>query len=173
LLKEEDIMNLEEIMPLEYWLIALVGLICIIEGIYLILLHRKMKSFQKSYLALQTFLDGSSLDQQLKDYYSEVKNLRADLSGVEKRVSQAESKLRLGVDRAELIRFSAFENMGSDLSFALALLNQEGDGVVLSSINNRDESRVYAKPVVKGESTYHLSKEEQEVISKALKSIRV
>ena len=55
-----------------------------------------------------------------------------ELKACNVRLKQIELKLRVGVDRAELLRFSAFENMGSDLSFAFALLNQEGSGVVLS-----------------------------------------
>lgn len=77
-------------------------------------------------------------------------------------------KLRAGADRAELLHFKAFENVGGDLSFALALLNQEGNGVILSSIHNRDESRVYAKPIKERMSTYSLTGEEKEVIDRAM-----
>lgn len=166
-------MNLEQIMPLTNWAIALVAVLCIIELIWIIILQQRMAKFKTSYLALQTFLDGSSLDQQLKEYIAEVKQIKSDLGEVKERLAQAESKLRSSVDRVELVRFNAFENMGSDLSFALALLNQEANGVVLSSINNREESRVYAKPIVHGESSYHLSVEEKNAISKAKETVKV
>ena len=166
-------MNLEQIMPLSYWAMSFLALICILELIWIIVLDRRMKKFQKSYIALQSFVDGSSLDQQLKEYRNEVKHIKDEQNMTEKRLSQAEHKLRASIDRAELIRFSAFDNMGSDLSFALALLNQQGDGIVLSSINNREESRVYAKPIVQGESTYHLSVEEKEAINKAKETVKV
>jgi hypothetical protein len=67
-----------------------------------------------------------------------------------------------------LVRFQAFENTGGDLSFALALLDGSGSGVVLSSLFGRDESRVYCKPVEEGKSTYVLSKEEQKAIEIAI-----
>lgn len=118
-------------------------------------------------------MKGNSLDELLGEYLAEVKKIREGLAQSEKRIEQTEVKLRSSVDRAELVRFNAFNNMGSDLSFALALLNQEGDGVVLSSINSREESRVYAKPIVKGESTYHLSDEERQVITKAKDTVKV
>lgn len=165
-------MNLEQI-PLYYWAIAILGLLFIIQLFLTISLSSRLKKFQKAYLALQTFLDGNSLDQELKEYIKEVKQNSTELNNLEKRIELIESKLRASVDRTELIRFNAFENMGSELSFALAMLNQEGNGVVLSSINNREESRVYAKPVVKGESTYHLSEEEKKVINKAKETISV
>lgn len=166
-------MNLEEIMPLSYWVIAFIAVICIIELIWIFVLQAKMTKFQNSYLALQTFLDGNSLDQQLKDYFTQVKQIKADLSMIDQRVGQTENKLRSAVDRAELVRYNAFENMGSDLSFSLALLNQDGNGVVLSSINNREESRVYAKPINHGESSYHLSEEERTAINKAKEAVKV
>ncbi|HHY25451.1 MAG TPA: DUF4446 family protein [Desulfitobacterium dehalogenans] len=166
-------MNLEQIMPLSTWAIILVGVLCVVELIWILALQNRMKGFHKSYLALQTFLDGSSLDEQLKEYSNKVNHIKTNLETTEKRMDQAELKLRSAIDRAELVRFNAFDNMGSDLSFALALLNQQGDGVVLSSINNREESRVYAKPVNHGESTYHLSQEEKAAIVKAKETIEI
>ena len=65
------------------------------------------------------------------------------------------------------IRFNPFNEVGGDQSFSLALLNGNDDGIVISSLYSRQESRVYAKTVNKGESTYSLSKEEQKAISQA------
>ena len=96
-----------------------------------------------------------------------------ELKACNVRLKQIELKLRVAVDHAELLRFSAFENMGSDLSFAFALLNQEGSGVVLSAIHSREESRVYAKPINKGRSTYTLSDEEIEVIAKSMQGQKI
>jgi hypothetical protein len=68
-----------------------------------------------------------------------------------------------------LIRFKAFDNIGGDQSFALALMDSFGDGLVFSSIFGREESVVYCKPIKGGVSSYPLSKEEQEAINQALK----
>lgn len=62
-------------------------------------------------------------------------------------------------------RYNAFSQHGSDLSFSLAILDDEQDGVVLTGIHNREESYLYAKPVEKGTSSYTLSPEEKEVIA--------
>lgn len=165
--------SLEQIMPLTWWGIIILGFLCIISFLLIFSLHNQMKKFRNSYIALQTFMKGNSLDELLGEYLTEVKKISASLSQSEKRIEVTEVKLRSAVDRAELVRFNAFDNMGSDLSFALALLNQEGNGVVLSSINSREESRVYAKPIVKGESTYHLSEEEREAITKAKDTVKI
>ncbi len=73
-----------------------------------------------------------------------------------------------GVSKVGLLRYDAFEDVGGRLSFSCALLDEHGSGVVLTSINGRQETRVYAKPVTHGNSSYNLSMEEQEAITKAL-----
>jgi len=70
-----------------------------------------------------------------------------------------------------LVRFDAYEDMGGHLSFAAALLDADGSGIVLSSINGRNESRIYAKSVERGASRHNLSTEEQEAIRRAIGAV--
>ena len=72
------------------------------------------------------------------------------------------------VRNVALLRYDAFEDVGGRLSFSCALLDDAGNGVVLTSINGRQETRVYAKPVQQGGSSYNLSLEEEEAIRRAL-----
>jgi len=67
-----------------------------------------------------------------------------------------------------VIRYDAFGDMGGRLSFSAALLDDAGDGLVLTSINGRQETRVYAKPITDGGSSYNLSSEEEEAIRQAM-----
>lgn len=90
------------------------------------------------------------------------------LADVAKRVDDLEVVASLSVQHVGLVRFDAFEDMGGHLSFAAAMLDGEGDGFVFSSINGRQETRIYAKPIERGASRYHLSEEEQEAIRRAL-----
>jgi len=71
-----------------------------------------------------------------------------------------------------LIRYDAFEDVGGRLSFSCALLDDRGTGVVITSINGRQDTRVYAKPISAGKSGYNLSIEEDEAIRKALERPR-
>ena len=73
-----------------------------------------------------------------------------------------------GVRRMSLLRYDAFEDVGGRLSFSCAMLDDHGTGVVLTSINGRQETRVYAKPITEGTSTHNLSSEEAEAIRQAL-----
>jgi hypothetical protein len=76
-----------------------------------------------------------------------------------------------GVRRVALLRYDAFEDVGGRLSFSCAMLDEHGTGVVLTSINGRQETRVYAKPIETGGSTYNLSVEETEAIRQAMADV--
>lgn len=75
------------------------------------------------------------------------------------------------IQKFSLIRFNPFEDAGGDQSFAAALLDGEGSGVVISSLHARGNTRVYAKSVVGGKPQHHqFSKEEKEAVDRALRS---
>ena len=110
--------------------------------------------------------------------------LHGILEGHSTRLSRLESAVRAlaGTDRRQqtdiegavrnvgLVRYDAFEDVGGRLSFSCALLDDNGTGVVMTSINGRHDTRVYAKPVSEGHSAYSLSVEEEEAIRQALES---
>jgi hypothetical protein len=81
-------------------------------------------------------------------------------------------QLRGAVQHVSVIRFDAFEDMGGRLSFSAALLDAKGDGVVITSINGRQDTRCYAKPVRGGTSPHNLSEEEEVAIREALSGTR-
>ena len=164
----KSLLTLESIMPVYWWAVGILALLILIILVVTIKLYRRLKRFEASYISLQTFMNGQQMDAVLNNYANKVTELEHNLEKCIQRVNPIELKLRASVDRAAILRFRAFEDVGSDLSFALALLDQEGNGVVLSTIHNRDEARIYAKPIKRGQSEYLLSEEEKEVISKAL-----
>lgn len=88
---------------------------------------------------------------------------------VEEQRRQAEVALG-SVQRVGLVRFDAFDDMGGHLSFSTALLDARGDGVVITSINGRQDTRCYAKAVRGGTSQHNLATEEQQAIDRAMAS---
>jgi hypothetical protein len=74
------------------------------------------------------------------------------------------------VQRVGLVRYDAFEDMGGHLSFSAALLDGSGNGLVITSINGRQDTRCYAKPVEAWNSRHNLSEEEEQAIRLALTS---
>lgn len=116
--------------------------------------------------ALRALQAGRAGDATIEDAEDVVRKL-ADLS---KRVDGLEVVAPLAVQHVGLVKFDAFEDMGGNLSFAAAMLDAGGDGFVLTSINGRQETRIYAKPIERGTSRYHLSEEEHEAIRRAISS---
>jgi hypothetical protein len=80
---------------------------------------------------------------------------------------ELEQRLPFAVQQVGLVRFNAFSDTGGEMSFALALLDASGSGVVMSSLYGRAEARVYAKPIVAGQSTFPLSSEEMAAVAQA------
>ncbi|HEV3473951.1 MAG TPA: DUF4446 family protein [Actinomycetota bacterium] len=104
-------------------------------------------------------------------------NHEEDLSKVKAAIRQmAEDNRRIAetalgmVQRVGLVRYDAFDEMGGHLSFSAALLDGSGNGLVITSINGRQDTRVYAKPVRGWASKHNLSEEEEEAIRRALTS---
>jgi Protein of unknown function (DUF4446) len=109
--------------------------------------------------ALRGILEGQALALQRLE--AAVRQLASEDARLGDRLTRA-------VQRVALIRYDAFEDVGGRLSFSCALLDERGDGVVVTSINGRQDTRVYAKPVTRGGSEHNLSEEEVEAIREAL-----
>jgi hypothetical protein len=84
-----------------------------------------------------------------------------------KHLSVVDERLDKSVRKIETVRFNPFPDAGSNQSFAMAFLSDEGDGVIMSSLYARDRMSIFAKPVKKGKSEFELSAEEKEVLNKA------
>jgi len=120
---------------------------------------------------LQALLRGTSshsLEEVLEEYHRFLITIDRRLDEIVARQDATDRTLLRCVRTPSVMRFNAFPDMGSDLSFALALLDGQADGVVVSSLYGRSESRTYAKPVEKGRSAYHLTEEERAVLDRAL-----
>jgi hypothetical protein len=95
---------------------------------------------------------------------------QATLKRVVQQVSELEALARTDVSRVGFVRYDAFEDTGSELSYALALLNREGDGVVISSIYSRTDTRTYGKAVKGYKPAVNASGEELRAIDLARSS---
>lgn len=101
----------------------------------------------------------------------EPETLALQFAGLREETLALQDAVARAVQLVGIVRFDAFEDLGGMLSFAVAMLDREGSGVVLSSINGRNETRIYAKPVEHGGSRINLSGEEEEAIRRALGAV--
>jgi len=110
---------------------------------------------------------GENLETVLYDHLREKMRLESDLESVRKRVDQLEDLMTTSKRHLGLVKYDAFEDVGGNQSFAMAVYDDRGDGAVLTGIVGRMESRVYCKPLVNGRSERDLSQEEQRAIREA------
>jgi hypothetical protein len=104
----------------------------------------------------------------LQGQANQIKRLEDAVRALNRTDKKQDVQIRGSVRKVALVRYDAFEDVGGRLSFSCAMLDDQGTGVVLTSINGRQETRVYAKPINGGRSTYNLSSEEDEAIRQAL-----
>ncbi|SMC00178.1 Protein of unknown function [Thermanaeromonas toyohensis ToBE] len=100
--------------------------------------------------------------------FRDLKEVRDRIEHLEEKVSDILHSLESTLCRVGLVRFNAFPDTGSELSFALAVLSKEGDGFILTSLYSREETRVFLKPVKRGRALYRISEEEEKALHIAL-----
>lgn len=128
----------------------------------------RLGKIQKRLRLLLTGNKESNLEEILLDLAERMKTAEKQIKTIEGQLGQMEKEATQYLQRWSLQRYKAFANIGGDQSFTLVLLDRKGDGVMLSSIYGRDESRVYAKTISCGKANYPLSDEEQEVLAAAM-----
>ncbi len=110
---------------------------------------------------------GKDLEDTLINLENKIKKLEEAKIASEKEITLINQKLRKSIRGLETVRFNPFRDQGSNQSFAIGMLDENGDGVVLSSLYSRERMSVFAKPVKNGIAEYELTKEEKEALSKA------
>jgi len=97
----------------------------------------------------------------------EIAKLQKAKDFIQKDISTINTKLKKSIRGLETVRFNPFSDQGSNQSFAIGMLDEGGDGIVLSSLYSRERMSVFAKPIKNGKSEYELSNEEKEALTKA------
>lgn len=162
--------NIIEIMRTDIFLLAmaisimvlLIGFIILI--VKLVTLNKKYRNFMKK------LGNGKNIEEDLETYMYRVDKVEKQNADILNQIKVLDTDLIKCIQKIGIVRYSAFKDTGSDLSFALALLDENNDGVVLNGIYSREMSNIYAKPIQNGKSTYTVSEEEAQAIQKAMDS---
>ena len=129
----------------------------------------KLKKINKNYEKFMKKIgNGNNIDEMLKNYIDRVEEINKKDNEIIKYCNELEKEISLCIKKIGIIRYSAFKDTGSDLSFAVALLNDNNDGVLLNGIYSREMSNIYAKQIIDGKANTKLSEEEREALEKAL-----
>jgi hypothetical protein len=149
--------------------LIIILLISVLSIILLILNHLKLTKIKNEYSEFMKKLgNGKNIDENLKVYMDRVQKVEDLNKEIIQYCESLDKTVDTCIQKIGIVRYNAFKDVGSNLSFTLALLNNNNNGVVLNGIYSRDNSNIYAKPIKDGKSEYVLSDEEKEAIEKAI-----
>lgn len=136
--------------------------------VYCVILHIRLGSLKKKYDFFMQGENGASLERKLSVEVSEIRDAAKGFETMMTEQAAIRNIQSNTIQKIGFIKYNAFENIGNDLSFALTLLDGNNNGICISSIYGRNESRIFSKPIVKGKSLVSLSQEELESLNEAL-----
>ncbi len=154
---------------MEIILILVVLVVLVLVGAWVAFLEYRYQNLARSFRTLLTGRGGADLEATLLDYVSRMDRVEAIARSMDERAGLIEAQQPYLLQHVGVVRFNPFPDKGGDQSFVVAILDAHADGVVLSGLHSRVDSRVYAKPVVGGQSTYMLTDEEKTAIARAMK----
>ena len=127
----------------------------------------RLRRMRRHYELLQGVDGSESFITAVGRKVDEVEQLRGDVERIQTSVESLRLDVADAIRHVAVVRYDAFNDMGGRMSFSAAMLDDAGDGLVISSINARTETRTYAKGVKDGASDAVLSPEEEQVIAYA------
>lgn len=148
--------------------VALVFALLALGGAVLLLARQQRLLGQ--YQHLMTGTSGGNLEQILHDHISRVQASLQRVEEIAKLAHRLEADSVYDIQHVGVVRFNPFSDTGGDQSFAIALADGQGSGVLVSSLHARDTTRVYAKPLIGWSSSHSLTDEEKQAIERAQES---
>ena len=165
--------NMLEMLRSDTFLIVIAVLMTILFIGMVIILIRTANLNKRYQQFMKKLGNGRNIEEDLENYMYRVEKVEKQNADIVSFCKGLEEDVTTCIQKVGIVRYNAFKDTGSDLSFALAMLDEKNNGVVLNGIYSREMSNIYAKPVENGESKYTISAEEQEAIDKAIHSENV
>lgn len=151
----------------DYLVPGIFSLVLTILAVLLISLLIGLKKLRKQYTDLIAGVSSQNVEQALLAYLKASKELERRTANLEERSTRIEAESLTHLQNVGVVRYNAFEGVGGEQSFSMAILDDLASGIALTGIFGHSETRVYAKPVENGSSKYLISPEESEAIEKA------
>lgn len=149
-------------------IIGILSMVLLVAIVVFIIASSRSRRLEKRYRVLLGDAEGKDAESLLLDYIARTNALTAQLERTQSDLADLEDVCRGHVQKVGILRYNAFEDIGGEQSFSVALLDAGANGIVVSGLCARDETRVYAKPVRAGHSTHNLSDEEITAIARAI-----
>lgn len=140
----------------------------VIVLLYCLILHAKLGSLQKRYDFFMRGESGASVERKLSVEVTELRETSKSLDLLFQQQATIKKVQSDTIQKIGYVKYNAFENIGNDLSFSLTLLDGNNNGICITSVYGRNESRIFSKPIIDGKSRVNLSQEELESLTEAL-----
>ena len=155
-----------------YIMIGISAVLILLIILYLVCIV-KMKKLRKAYNCFMKGKDMESMEEVLMKQFDRIEVLEEADREKRKEINSLKILMQKSYQKAGLVKYDAFREMSGKLSYALALLDQNDNGVIITSMYSRDGCFSYAKVVIMGESKINLSEEEQEALEKAVNGEKI
>ena len=149
-----------------YYLFAIV-LLLVVLIIIIIIVKKKKKKLKKRIEAFLEGKDGKSLEEELLSYMEKVQIADKENKKLQVEIEVLKKIQRMTYQKMGMVKYDAFREMSGELSYALALLDQEENGFIINSVYANEGSYSYVKQIVKGECQINLSEEEEKALNQA------
>ncbi|MBC3536301.1 DUF4446 family protein [Megasphaera hominis] len=152
-----------------YYIIAgVVAVLLLALLIYIGILNRRVSRLNKKYEFFMQDETGKSMEAKLREDVAHLHELQDSMELIHKTQKDILAVQNHCFRKIGFVKYNAFDNIGNNLSFAFTVLDGKNDGFCLSSVYGRNESRIFAKPIVDGKCLYGMSEEEKESLDNAL-----
>ena len=151
-----------------FYIFLVLFIMQIILIVLLVLLGDKYKRLQKSYSVFMRGKNGKSIEKTIFKKFEELEEISDQVKINEKEIEDLRKKMERHYQKAGIVKYDAFHEMGGNLSFAFAMLDLNNTGFVLNSVHSREGCYLYIKSVEKGETEVILGNEEKEALEQAL-----
>jgi hypothetical protein len=154
-----------------YGMYILIGMsvVIVVLLILIIIAFVQIKNFKKKYNKFMLGKDGNSLENDIMTLYEDNKYMKLSIDKNREDIKALFAKNELALQKVGLVKYDAFKEMGGKLSFALAILDENNNGVIINSVHSSEGCYSYTKRIKNGDSQMALSNEEKEAVERAIK----
>lgn len=143
------------------WVLMGISVTLLVALIIFVQINVKLSRMLKKYDALMRGMEGRNLENVLFEHIKRVDEAMVKMDSIHDQCRRLADIQEHCIQKVGIIRYNAFEDTGSDLSFSIAWLDAKDNGIIVSSLFGRNESHIYGKPIQGGKSPYLLTDEEQ------------
>ena len=154
-------------LDIAYVLIGMLVLILVLLVLVIIQFSRLSK-LQKRYVKFMKGKEGKSLEQNIAGLYDDNEYIKQEAEKNRKDIKEIQKRMEYCYQKLGVVKYDAFSQMGGQLSFCLALLNEKDDGFILNSVQSSEGCYTYTKEVKKGECAITLGEDEKKVLDQSM-----